>query len=325
MTQQPEQQPPLFTGIVDQKTFKIGDKIYESGDKVELTEAEEEILRWVRDAEEESVEIRQRLVDFLIQTDRETAIEIARSAHRLSWLGNETKSQIFSLVNRLQDRIGGQIPVRLEKDLSSLIVRPLRMDSESLNYTAPRIRAMIGIEPLMPVVDLAKILGKITVDVRLNKDLEFQPILVNVEKAEEASYEMFLEAVTNLLKKRPHLSSIFGFETAPTEAGGLTVWLMLAPAWGGPDPRNAQRAEAIKSFAKEKKPEFIFVLNNPKPESPKLIKYILSFLKDGGDALHHEIYVDLTGSEPEISCSQIRKGFGAPEENLYTHMLQEKS
>lgn len=315
------EEAPFFTSIIDPRTFVIHGKTLEAGDVIDLTEEEEIILQWVRNAEAESLEIRQDLVNYCVKTEREAAIEVARKAHRLNWLSSEIKSKIFSLVNRLHDRLGGQVPLTLEKDLSKIVVRPARLDQESVNYTASRIRAMLGLQPLMPAITIAKEIvnkydAEILVDVRTNKELEFQPILVRRQHgaAETPGWDGWVETVSAaLLKHRrcPTILIVPDFET-------WDIFIML-----GPDPRQPDRANAVMGFAKEKRSEHLIVVSQSKDSTPKNPIYtITEFWTKSTKAIHAKIHLPPEGEDGEVSVGEIEEGPGCDQEGWYRQILQ---
>ena len=194
-------QYPMFTQIVDDRTFIVGDKQYSAGDKVDLTPTETDDLATIRKLDADLRALRQDLINKTHETDLTFLPEIVADLHELSIMGTALRVAIPQFIMGLSKRMGGRLPVELDATLTELTVRE-RRQGESINYTVPTALDILNLGQIREQRELAFALaGNRTatkIEAPLDREYGFQPVTINVAGSLKIG-----DAVRSLLKKFP--------------------------------------------------------------------------------------------------------------------------
>lgn len=176
----PREPYKLFTNIVDEKTFMIGDKTYVADEVIEITPEEQAALDEIREADKSLRKLRQDLINIIHVTDKTFIPEIQAMVHTLGFMGTALKVRIPLFVMGIAVRMGGRLPLVIDQALTKITVRQ-RHTGESLNYTVATALDATMLTSLAEQRTLAFALAdgdrkKTKIDGSIELDHQFQPV-----------------------------------------------------------------------------------------------------------------------------------------------------
>lgn len=179
----------LFTNIVDEKTFMIGDKTYVAEQELELTPEEQATLTEIRETDHDLRKLRQELIDIVHATDKTFIPEIQSKVHTMGLMGTALKVKIPLFVMGIAVRMGGRLPLTLDQDLTKVTVRA-RNTGESLNYTVATALDATMLTTLAEQRSMAFALvdgdrTKTKIDGSIEFEHNFQPVELDVSLADD--------------------------------------------------------------------------------------------------------------------------------------------
>lgn len=261
--------------IVDNKTYMVGEMVYEVGDEVILTDAEKAALEDLRVLERTMSDLKQKLVDACHLAERNFIPSVGDAAHGLARAGMEFSYKISIFVNDLHRRIGGLLPIVFNDDKSKILVRERKQEGQGLedvNYTVASIKRSIKLNQLedqrLMAINLAGDKRAVKIDMEKNSEFRFQPIEFTAPPIKVGGIlEKMTAAIQDLLEKRLYLSeSMVLFKTTGENLSGAAVNMSVQ----SPDPgAQRDRWEGIVGYAKKSMFDSLAVVSRKAPGQPK--------------------------------------------------------
>lgn len=269
--------------IVDNKTFMVGETVYEVGDELKLTDAEQAVLNEIVALEQKLSDLKQKLVDVCHLAERNFIPSVGDAAHELSRAGIEFSYKLSVFVNDLHRRIGGLLPIVFNEDKTKVLVRERKQDGQGLedvNYTVASVKRSIKMNMMedqrLLAIAMAGDKKAVKIDMKKNLKFHFQPIEFSKTTAVDV-LESMKAGVIDLLEKRLYLSEMLVlFKKAGSLQGGSPVektcfeGAAVNMAVQSPDPgAQRERWEGIVSYAKELGPDSLAFVSRKAPGQPK--------------------------------------------------------
>jgi len=306
----------VLTQYVDGENFIIGSKSFTVGDVVELDGEESEILAKIKYINLTIIELRQFLVDHCHVAERGLDPAIRPAAHAFKMLGAEMKYLLNRILNRFASRIGGNLPLKLDDDISKFTIRPL--SNESLNYTPSAVLALLNMNEMVSARELsfkfAKERKDSVIDTRLNERMKFQPIIVHGFVDQGSVRPRTETAVASFLEKspRPHKTLLM------MDHADVYMINIQAP--------NPERWKKIREYADSIKPDVIWVLETqPSPEQ-KVSKVALSamYLDEEHKIVKVSRVFDIRIDEGTVAWGDEKAEFVSKPEDQYGELIADR-
>jgi len=307
----------VLTQYVDGDNFIVGGKAFTVGDVVELNEEEITVLAKIKNINLTIIELRQYLVDRCHPAGRGLDPEIRPAAHAFKMLSAEMKYLLNRLLNRYSARIGGNLPLKLDDDISQLTVRPLT--NESLNYTPSAVLALLNMNEMAHVRELsfkfAKERTDSIIDTRLNEKMKFQPIIVHgfieggsIRPRTETAVAEFLEKTP-----RPH-KTLLMMDDVNVHMVNIQV-------------PNSERWKRIREYADSIKPEVIWILETQPSKDQHISRVSLStmYLDDELQIVKVSRIFDIRIDEGKVVWGEERAEFVSKPEEQYVDLVADRS
>lgn len=292
---------PLYTNIVDDGTYVVGGKTFQAGDTLELSDEEKASLDQCKKMEDDLRSLRQWIVDEILKSDRTFLPHIQSKVHALNMISAGVRAAMSTLLLSMSRRLGGVIPVVVDKDLSKFTVRT-RRPTDTLNYVSATIFDNLQLTELQEPKELAAILdpnrAHTKIDLSITREYEFQTLSI----ADTTVDNTFLSKISEFLKEFPRPTPMLVMAVSGDKMVHFTPFQSARP--------SQTRWEGITKFAHDRKVDLAGVLapaqpQRGKPEDPRKITVNFSQMWKQGDGkapnMHTQTYmvdVDTVEMEP---------------------------
>lgn len=252
----------MFTQIVDDRTFVIGETTYSAGDKVALTPDEEATLARIRNLDKELRAKRQNLINRVHETDRTYLPDIVCDMHDLSVMGTEMRIAIPTFILDLNKRMGGRLPLDIDEVLSTITVRE-RRQGETLNYTVAAAMDLLMLTGIREQRELAILMAgdrkDTAIDCNLDRQIGLQPVTIRKTLAESD----ITNAAVKFLVKIPRPATVSFVVVTDTESH------IFNPFEQRKDQRRQDPWQPVVDFAKSVKAKRLALLIQTGPTTGK--------------------------------------------------------
>lgn len=244
---------PLYTNIVDDSTYVVGGKTFQAGDVIELTPEEQTELAKLRKMEMDLRDIRQWIVNEILKTDRTFLVHVQPKVHSLNVISSGVRHGMSNMLLGLSRRLGGIIPVIIDKDLTTFTVRE-RKPTDTLNYTRDTVFENLGLGDLVEARELAAVLdpnrANTCIDLTVTREFEFQPVMIKNYAVDPETFKR----VAEFLKMFPRPTGLLVLSQENIDK--KTTWITPIQS-ARPSPN---RWEGVTKFAHDKSVNFAGVL-----------------------------------------------------------------
>jgi hypothetical protein len=306
----PKEPYQLFTNIVDEKTFMIGDKTYVADEVIELTPEEKASLDEIREADAKLRKLRQDLINIIHTTDKTFIPEIQSMVHSMGFMGTALKVRIPLFVMGIAVRMGGRLPLTINQELTKITVRP-RNTGESLNYTVATALDATMLTSLAEQRTLAFALAngdktRTKIDGAVELDHQFQPVELDVSLSDDMLRN---DVMPKFLKAHPYPMSI---TVILGSVGSHYSVINFASHSGG--KQKQVDIESLRDYAHEKDTKDVIVIwpkMSPKRTGWTVMaaRHTSNFDKDGKIDADNRTFAFEMNEKGELLNQSENKGF----------------
>lgn len=306
----PKEPYRLFTNIVDEKTFMIGDKTYVADEVIELTPEEKVALDEIREADANLRKLRQDLINIIHTTDKTFIPEIQSMVHTLGFMGTALKVRIPLFVMGIAVRMGGRLPLTINQELTKITVRP-RNTGESLNYTVATALDATMLTSLAEQRTLAFALAngdrtRTKIDGAVELDHQFQPVELDASISDDMLRN---DVMPKFLKAHPYPMSI----TILLGSVGSHYSIVNFVSHAGGKQKQVD-IESLRDYAHEKDTKDVIVVwpkMSPKRTGWTVMaaRHTAAFDKDGKINADNRTYAFEMNEKGELLGQTENKGF----------------